>query len=168
MRMLDRRGNAILYDTLIYKDQVKLRLVRMYYFHCVSHKNLTVIIHRYSLQRNRCYLKIQSQDPNDSVGSLFWEDVSEGWNGCVISLESSTCPCKRRDHQYRIQKYRTPFMCKNMHTAWFKDSAESETSRPSRIRLGPLRDESESRVTSRSTQLRGDRLGRESELTRLT
>ena len=28
----------------------------------------------------------------------------------------------------------------------FKDSAESETSRPSRIRLGPLRDESESRV----------------------
>jgi len=30
--------------------------------------------------------------------------------------------------------------------AWFKDSAESETSRPSRIRLGPLRDESESRV----------------------
>ena len=44
----------------------------------------------------------------------------------------------------------------------FKDSAESETSRPSRIRLGPLR------VTSRSTQLRGDRLGRESELTRST
>jgi len=30
--------------------------------------------------------------------------------------------------------------------SWFKDSAESETSRPSRIRLGPLRDESESRV----------------------
>jgi len=30
--------------------------------------------------------------------------------------------------------------------AWFKDSAESETSRPSRIRLSPLRDESESRV----------------------
>ena len=30
--------------------------------------------------------------------------------------------------------------------ARFKDSAESETSRPSRIRLGPLRDESESRV----------------------
>ena len=28
----------------------------------------------------------------------------------------------------------------------FKDSAESETSRPSRIRLGPLRDEFESRV----------------------
>jgi len=28
----------------------------------------------------------------------------------------------------------------------FKDSAESETSRPSHIRLGPLRDESESRV----------------------
>ena len=28
----------------------------------------------------------------------------------------------------------------------FKDSAESETSRPSRIRLCPLRDESESRV----------------------
>ena len=30
--------------------------------------------------------------------------------------------------------------------ARFKDSAESETSRPSRIRLSPLRDESESRV----------------------
>ena len=30
--------------------------------------------------------------------------------------------------------------------ARFKDSAESEMSRPSRIRLGPLRDESESRV----------------------
>jgi len=30
--------------------------------------------------------------------------------------------------------------------SWFKDSAESETSRLSRIRLGPLRDESESRV----------------------
>ena len=29
---------------------------------------------------------------------------------------------------------------------WFKDSAELETRRPSRIRLGPLRDESESRV----------------------
>ena len=28
----------------------------------------------------------------------------------------------------------------------FKDSAESETTRPSRIRLGSLRDESESRV----------------------
>jgi len=28
----------------------------------------------------------------------------------------------------------------------FKDSAEAETSWPSRIRLGPLRDESESRV----------------------
>ena len=34
----------------------------------------------------------------------------------------------------------------------FKDSAESETSRPSRIRLGPLRDESESRVGRLSSE----------------
>ena len=33
-----------------------------------------------------------------------------------------------------------------MIQARFKDAAESETSQPSRIRLGPLRDESESRV----------------------
>ena len=40
------------------------------------------------------------------------------------------------------------FIAKRAHDviAWFKDSAESETSRPSRIHLGPLRDESESRV----------------------
>ena len=46
------------------------------------------------------------------------------------------------------------------------ESAESETSRPSRIRLGPLRDGV--RFTSRSTQLREYRLGRESEFTRST
>ena len=38
------------------------------------------------------------------------------------------------------------FHCLFKLDARFKDSAESETSRPSRIRLGPLRDESESRV----------------------